>query len=141
MSILRMILVIGDLLTLMRVITHGHFILWGCCTESYFRNNDFMGSSPLLNELRAVIRLRNYSIRTEYAYVSWIKRYILFHHKRHPNEMHDAEVVAFLSYLAVKRNVSASNKIRHLMHWSFSIVMLWPTHLATLLKRRAQKSL
>jgi integron integrase len=69
-----------------------------------------MSSSPLLNKLRAVIRLRNYSIRTEYAYVSWVKRYILFHGKRHPNEMHDDEVVAFLTHLAVKRNVSANTQ-------------------------------
>jgi|TARA_B100001971_G_scaffold214040_1_gene249437 integron integrase len=54
--------------------------------------------------------VRNYSIRTEQAYVSWVKRFILFHQKKHPKEMHDAEVVAFLSHLAVNRNVSASTQ-------------------------------
>ena len=42
-------------------------------------------SSPFLNEVIRAIRVRHYSIRTEQAYVGWIKRYILFHGKRHPN--------------------------------------------------------
>jgi hypothetical protein len=39
----------------------------------------------LLDQVRNIIRLKHYSIRTERAYVDWIKRFILFHHKRHPN--------------------------------------------------------
>lgn len=45
----------------------------------------------LLDQVREAIRRKHYSIRTEKAYVSWIKRYILFHHKRHPNEMGSTE--------------------------------------------------
>jgi site-specific recombinase XerD len=54
--------------------------------------------------------MRHYSIRTEEAYVSWIKRYILFHGKRHPLEMGEDEITQFLSALAVHGQVSASTQ-------------------------------
>ena len=54
------------------------------------------------------IRARHYSLRTEEAYVGWIRRYILFHRKRHPMEMAEAEINAFLSHLANTSRVSAS---------------------------------
>ena len=66
--------------------------------------------SPFLEEVRQAIRLRHYSIRTEQAYVDWIKRFILFHDKRHPREMGEAEVRDFLTHLAVNRNVAASTQ-------------------------------
>jgi integron integrase len=64
----------------------------------------------LLDQVRDAIRLRHYSIRTEEAYVGWITRFTLFHDKRHPNEMGRAEVEAFLTHLAVERNVAASTQ-------------------------------
>jgi integron integrase len=64
----------------------------------------------LLDRVRELIRIRHYSIRTEQAYLQWIRRYILFHGKRHPREMGAEEVTAFLSHLAVKRNVAASTQ-------------------------------
>ena len=64
----------------------------------------------LLDQVRAKIRLKHYSIRTEQAYVDWIRRYILFHSKRHPQEMGKPEVEQFLSHLAVERNVAASTQ-------------------------------
>ena len=64
----------------------------------------------LLDQVRDTIRLKHYSIRTEQSYVAWIKRYILFHQKRHPNEMGSAEIEAFLTHLAVKENVAASTQ-------------------------------
>ena len=64
----------------------------------------------LLDQVRAAIRVRHYSIRTEQAYVDWIRRFILFHGKRHPAEMGVEHVTAFLSYLAVERGVSASTQ-------------------------------
>jgi len=67
-------------------------------------------SPKLLDRMRAEIRLRHYSLRTEYTYVDWARRYIFFHNKRHPKEMGPAEVQAFLSHLAVERNVSASTQ-------------------------------
>jgi integron integrase len=64
----------------------------------------------LLDQVRDAIRLKHYSIRTEESYVTWIKRYILFHNKRHPNEMASAEIEAFLTHLAVQQKVAASTQ-------------------------------
>jgi integron integrase len=64
----------------------------------------------LLDQVRHAIRVRHYSRRTEAAYLGWIRRFILFHGKRHPNQMGEAEVTAFLSGLAVDRRVSASTQ-------------------------------
>jgi len=64
----------------------------------------------LLDRVRIAIRTRHYSIRTEEAYVGWIRRFILFHGKRHPNEMGESEINVFLSSLAVKARVSASTQ-------------------------------
>ncbi len=64
----------------------------------------------LLDRVRAVIRARHYSRRTEGAYVAWIRRYILFHDKRHPTDMGAPEITRFLSSLAVEGNVAASTQ-------------------------------
>ena len=64
----------------------------------------------LLDEVRAVARMKHFSLRTEEAYAGWIKRYILFHHKRHPVEMGEEEIRQFISHLAVEENVSASTQ-------------------------------
>jgi site-specific recombinase XerD len=54
--------------------------------------------------------MKRYSIRTEQAYVDWIRRFILFHQKRHPDEMGENEIAAFLTHLAVNRVVAASTQ-------------------------------
>ena len=64
----------------------------------------------LLDQVRELIRIRHYSIRTEQAYVQWIRRFILFHGKRHPRDMGGEELTAFLSHLASQRNVAASTQ-------------------------------
>jgi len=64
----------------------------------------------LLDQVREVARLRHLSLSTERTYVDWIKRYILFHGKRHPSEMGEAEIRAFLSHLAVSQQVAASTQ-------------------------------
>ncbi len=64
----------------------------------------------LLDQVRSILRTRNYSIRTEQAYLHWIKRFILFHHKRHPASLGSAEVSSFLSHLAVDRNVAPATQ-------------------------------
>lgn len=64
----------------------------------------------LLDRVREAIRTRHFSRRTEEAYVGWIRRYILFHGKRHPAEMGPSEITAFLTDLAVERQVSASTQ-------------------------------
>jgi integrase len=68
----------------------------------------------LLDQVRNLIRLKHYSIRTEQAYLHWIRRFILFHNKRHPSEMAEPEVTAFLSFLATAKNVSASTQTQAL---------------------------
>jgi integron integrase len=71
-----------------------------------------VGSQPpkLLEQLRASLRVRHYSLRTEDSYVDWVRRFILFHGKRHPRDMGAPEVQAFLSHLAVDRHVSPSTQ-------------------------------
>jgi len=64
----------------------------------------------LLDQVRDVIRLKHYSIRTEETYVMWIRRFILFHNKRHPSEMGEQEISEFLTHLAVKKKVASSTQ-------------------------------
>lgn len=64
----------------------------------------------LLDRVKAAVRVRHYSRRTEEAYVMWIRRFILFHRKRHPSAMGAEEVNAFLTSLAVDSHVSASTQ-------------------------------
>ena len=68
------------------------------------------GKPKLLDRVRDICRYRHYSIRTEDAYANWIKRYILFHAKRHPSELGEDDVRAFLTHLAVAGKVSASTQ-------------------------------
>ena len=67
-------------------------------------------SPKLIEQVVARLRVKHYSLRTEKVYVDWIKRYIWFHGKRHPQEMGAVEVEAFLSHLAVERSVAASTQ-------------------------------
>jgi hypothetical protein len=60
------------------------------------------GSPKLLDQVRDRIRVKHYSIRTETQYVQWVKRFILFHGKRHPRDMGAPEMAAFLTHLAVQ---------------------------------------
>jgi integron integrase len=64
----------------------------------------------LLDQVRDAIRVRHYSIRTEQAYTAWVRRYVLFHDKRHPAQLGAADVAAFLTHLAVKGRVAASTQ-------------------------------
>lgn len=64
----------------------------------------------LLDRVRNALRIRNYAYRTEKSYVQWVKRFILYHDKRHPAEMGKAEIEDFLRHLAVDRRVAASTQ-------------------------------
>ena len=70
------------------------------------------GAPPkkLLDQVRDAIRVRHYSYKTEESYLGWVRRYILFHGKRHPRELGSAEVTAFLSDLATRGQVAASTQ-------------------------------
>jgi len=64
----------------------------------------------LLDQVRERCRVKHYSIRTEKSYVDWIRRFILFHNKRHPSDMGKGEIETFLTDLAVRKNVAASTQ-------------------------------
>ena len=67
-------------------------------------------NSPFLDSVRDLIRVKHLSLRTEETYLAWIRRFILFHDKRHPQEMGAPEVRSFLTHLAVEANVAASTQ-------------------------------
>jgi len=66
--------------------------------------------SPFLEEVRQLMRVQHYAIRTEQSYIDWIRRFILFHGKRHPAEMGESEIAAFLTHLSVNRNVAPATQ-------------------------------
>lgn len=68
------------------------------------------GPRTLLGRLRAAVRARHYSARTEESYVGWAKRFVVFHGRRHPDGMGEAEVRVFLEHLAERDRVSASTQ-------------------------------
>ena len=69
-----------------------------------------MPKPRLLDQVRDALRLRHYSLRTEESYLQWIKRFILFHNKRHPLDMGEQEITAFLTDLAVAKHVAPSTQ-------------------------------
>jgi len=68
------------------------------------------GKPRLLDQMREALRSRHYSRRTEQTYCHWVKRFVHFHNVRHPAEMAESEINAFLTHLAVKENVAASTQ-------------------------------
>lgn len=67
-------------------------------------------ASKFMEEVRRILRLHRYSFQTEKTYSQWIRRFIIFHGKRHPRDMGAPELEAFLSYLASSEKVSASTQ-------------------------------
>lgn len=72
--------------------------------------NEKQKQPKLLTQVRNALRMKHYSLSTEKQYVDWIRRFILFHNKKHPKEMGGVEISAYLTHLAVKENVSASTQ-------------------------------
>src|SRR5690625_2694897 len=69
-----------------------------------------MGKSKLLTRMRREIRRRNYSYRTEQAYIRWVRRFIRFHGTVHPATLSEADVTKYLNYLATERNVAGGTQ-------------------------------
>jgi integron integrase len=69
-----------------------------------------MPAPKLLDQVRAVLRVKHFSLSTEQSYVAWIRRFILFHGKRHPKYMGEAEIRQYISHLAVDAKISASTQ-------------------------------
>lgn len=82
----------------------------------------------LLDQLRAACRLRHLSLRTEKAYVGWVRRYVYFHDLRHPAAMGAPEIRSYLTYLATERNVAAStqNQALHALLFLYQVVLEQP---------------
>lgn len=78
--------------------------------QKMLENSQEKQTPKLLDQVRHRIRVKHYSIRTEETYLSWIRRFIFFHQKRHPREMGTREIEAFLTHLAVDGNVAASTQ-------------------------------
>jgi len=89
-----------------------------------FVNNKPDDKRPkLLDQVRQIIRVKHYSMRTEESYISWIKRFIFYHNKRHPMEMGESEIGQFITYLSKDQNVSASTQNQALCGIDFCIKM------------------
>ncbi len=93
----------------------------------------------LLDQVREVIRLKHYSLRTEEAYIQWIKRFIFFHGKRHPREMGTTEIESFLTDLAVRGKVAASTQNQALSALLFLYQQVLHTKLGEFDAVRAKK--
>jgi integron integrase len=74
------------------------------------KNESEESKKRLFDQIRDVLRYKHYSRRTEQSYIHWVRRFILFHKKRHPSELGKDEIVAFLTHLAVNRRVSPSTQ-------------------------------
>ena len=81
-----------------------------------------MQKRRLLDEVREILRIKNYSYRTEKSYIRWIRKFILFHQKRHPQDMAEPEIKQFLNYLAYNQKVPASTH-------GYDLTNIFPCHL------------
>jgi Phage integrase, N-terminal SAM-like domain len=97
------------------------------------------GKPRLLEQMRAVLRARHYSPRTEECYVQWSRRFILFHHKRHPLELGGAHVEEFLTHLAVREHVSISTQNQALMALLFLYQQVLSVELPLIKATRSQR--
>ena len=84
-----------------------------------------LSKTKLLDEVRNVIRLRHYSRRTEESYVNWIRRYILFHNKKHPRDLDEKEIRNYLNYLSLPQNVSYSTQLTFYHSFNFHKLMMF----------------
>jgi hypothetical protein len=98
-----------------------------------------MTSPRLLDQVRTAIRARHYSRRTEDAYVHWIRRFIVFHGRRHPRELGAPEISAFLTWLAVELQVAASTQNQALSGVLFLYREVLHQEIGAIELRRARK--
>ena len=91
--------------------------------------------SELITQLRVALRSRHYSARTEQAYTLWVRRFVRFHHLRHPATMGEPEINAFVTHLAVEAHVSASTQTQAL-----SAILFLYRHVLGLRDRRPRRA-
>ncbi len=94
-----------------------------------------MHKRKLLDQVRDKIRFEHYSIKTEQSYIGWIKRYIIFHNKRHPQKMGKDEIEQFLTWLAIKQKVSPTTQKQ-----AFSAFLFLYREIFKMEQRKANKS-
>jgi len=82
-----------------------------------------MPAAKLLDQVRGVLRAKHFSLSTEKAYVAWIRRFILFHGKRHPKYMGEQEIRAFISHLAADARIQHRHRRSRLVRCYFFIAM------------------
>jgi Phage integrase, N-terminal SAM-like domain len=85
----------------------------GSATEEKQFSQPLPQPRKLLDHVRDVLRVNHYSVRTEEAYVGWIRRYIFYHNKKHPRDMGSLEVELYLTHLAVGEKVSTNTQKQH----------------------------
>jgi integron integrase len=102
-----------------------------------------MAEKKLLDQVADKIRMKHYSPKTNYAYVEWARRYILFHGKRHPREMGAGEIEAYLNHLANVRHVSAStqNQCLHALLFLYREVLGMPIENVSAMRAKKGKRL
>jgi len=115
-----------------------------------------MSPKPILEQTRQALRRKHYALKTEQAYLNWIRRYILFHSKRHPVHLGGADLEAFLTHLAIQQNVAAPTQnqalsailflYKHVLHRPLDIELhsvraRRPKHLPVVLTRDEVRSL
>src|SRR5437773_11213447 len=89
-------------------------------------SDKFTRNKPkLLDQVRDVIRLKHYSIRTEQSYIDWIRRFILFHGKRHPRDMTEAEVSSFLMHVKAQHEQDQVEGLGE-VHLPFALARKYP---------------
>ena len=94
-----------------------------CKRLSVQDTSEAMPTPKLLDQVRIVARVKHFSLSTERAYVGWIRRLILFHHKKHPKEIAESEIRQFIPHLAVNAKISASTQTVALIACSFFTAM------------------
>lgn len=80
------------------------------CKSTFLQKNENSHKVRLLDQIRHCMRRRHCSIRTEKSYIKWIKRYIYFHKKQHPEDLNENHITEFLYYLAVEKKVASSTQ-------------------------------
>jgi integrase len=95
---------------IIRCRTHTTYLIWYRFNFFQMETCEAMPTPKLLDQVRTVARIKHFSLSTERAYVGWIRRFILFHHKQHPMEMAETEIRQFISHLAVDAKISASTR-------------------------------
>ena len=79
----------------------------------YEQSSSYVSSKPkLLEQVRRALRVKHYALRTEETYINWIKRFILYHDKRHPQDMDTPEIEQFLTWLAVETTMIYTHVIK-----------------------------